>query len=218
MHIKEIFDGVYIIDNKLSTLNLVKGEKVYGEDLVNIEGKEYRLWNPNRSKLAAALSLGLKNFYIKKGSKVLYLGAATGTTCSHISDIVGREGIVFCVEISSIAMLKLVELCKKRENMIPILSDARITKNYDYVNNVDFIYEDVAARDQAAILKENAKMLKKGGYAYVAIKSQSISIVKQPREVYNEFIREVSDTFKLVEMIDISKFHKAHAFVVLKRL
>jgi len=94
----------------------------------------------------------------------------------------------------------------------------KITKNYDYINNVDFIYEDVAARDQAAILKENAKMLKKGGYAYVAIKSQSISIVKQPREVYNEFIREVSDTFKLVEMIDISKFHKAHAFVVLKRL
>ena len=78
---KEVFDGVVRVNGKLATVNLVQGEKVYGEELVKADGKEYRLWNPYRSKLAAAILKGMKHMQIKKGSKVLYLGAATGTTC-----------------------------------------------------------------------------------------------------------------------------------------
>lgn len=50
---------------------------------------EYRAWNPFRSKLAAAILGGIDQIHIKPGAKVLYLGAASGTTVSHVSDIVG---------------------------------------------------------------------------------------------------------------------------------
>ena len=42
---------------------------------------------PFRSKLAAAILGGVENIWMKPGSKVLYLGAASGTTVSHVSDI-----------------------------------------------------------------------------------------------------------------------------------
>ncbi|MGC9037168.1 MAG: fibrillarin-like rRNA/tRNA 2'-O-methyltransferase [Candidatus Micrarchaeia archaeon] len=218
MKIEEIFEGVYRIDGKLATLNLVPGTKVYGEELVNIEGKEYRLWNPYRSKLAAAIIKGMKNMKVRKGNAVLYLGAATGTTCSHVSDIVGKEGAVFCVEISERSMRDLVKVCEQRDNMLPILQDAMNVEAYEKeVGNCDIIYQDVSSRMQAEILLRNAKLLKSGGYAYVAIKSQSIDTGRKPEEVYKEFVSQVANVFDLVESIDISPYSLLHLFVVLKK-
>jgi fibrillarin-like pre-rRNA processing protein len=218
MKIEEIFEGVYRIDGKLATLNLVPGTKVYGEELVNIEGKEYRLWNPYRSKLAAAIIKGMKNMKVRKGNAVLYLGAATGTTCSHVSDIVGKEGAVFCVEISERSMRDLVKVCEQRDNMLPILQDAMNVEAYEKeVGNCDIIYQDVSSRMQAEILLRNAKLLKSGGYAYVAIKSQSIDTGRKPEEVYKEFVSQVANVFDLVEAIDISPYSLLHLFVVLKK-
>ncbi|MGD0511353.1 MAG: fibrillarin-like rRNA/tRNA 2'-O-methyltransferase, partial [Candidatus Micrarchaeaceae archaeon] len=71
MNLKEPFPGVYLIDNKLATINLVKGKKVYGEDLVSEGGKEYRLWNPYRSKLSAAILNGIKTVKVENGASVL---------------------------------------------------------------------------------------------------------------------------------------------------
>jgi len=87
------------------TRSFVPGESVYNEKRVSVTDKdnnkiEYRVWNPYRSKLAATIIGGVEDIYIKPGSKVLYLGAASGTTVSHVSDIVGKEGIVYAVEFS----------------------------------------------------------------------------------------------------------------------
>ncbi|CAH8391776.1 unnamed protein product [Eruca vesicaria subsp. sativa] len=94
--------GVFIAKGKeeaLVTKNLVPGEAVYNEKRISVQNEdgtktEYRVWNPFRSKLAAAILGGVDNIYIKPGAKVLYLGAASGTTVSHVSDLVGPARIV----------------------------------------------------------------------------------------------------------------------------
>ena len=219
MHqIKKIFDGVFLVDGKLATMNLDIGRDVYGEEIIENDGEEYRLWNPYRSKLGAAISKGIKRMEIKRGSRVLYLGAATGTTCSHVSDIIGEKGILYCVEISERNVRDLLRVCERRSNMLPIFNDARNVKGYgEDVGSADVIYQDIAARDQAEILLENCKLLKKGGYAYVAIKSQSIDVSRRPSEVYKEFLDKVSKRFSLLESIDIMPYDKMHLFVVLQK-
>lgn len=130
----ERFGGVYILrgkDDALLTKNLVPGESVYSEKRVSVDGKEpgdkteYRVWNPFRSKLAASIVGGIENIYMKPGSKVLYLGAASGTTVSHVADLVGPEGAVYAVEFSKRSGRDLVNMAKKRTNVIPIIEDAR---------------------------------------------------------------------------------------------
>ncbi len=218
MQFRQIFDGVYKIDNKLATKNLVRGNRVYDEELVDYEGEQYRLWNPYRSKLAAAIINGLKELHIKEGAKVLYLGAATGTTSSHVSDIVGGQGIVYCIEISERSMRDLLKACESRANMLPMLQDARNTEAYSSDTGIcDVLYQDIAAPDQADILLRNAELLKEGGYAYVAIKSQSIDVVKQPEMVFKEFLEAVSGKFKVAEKIDIAPYSKMHLFVALQK-
>lgn len=144
MDIEEKFQGLYIINDHIATENLNPTQKVYGEKLVDFEGKEYRIWDPRRSKLAAAVFNGLKRFPFNEDSKVLYLGASAGTTPSHISDIT-RNGMVYCVEFSPRMMRELVELCKLRKNMIPILGDATKPRSYlNLVEKVDVLYCDVA--------------------------------------------------------------------------
>jgi len=107
-------------EDALMTKNITVGESVYNEKRVSVpvEGSttekiEYRVWNPFRSKLAAAIVGGIENIYIKPGSKVLYLGAASGTTVSHVADLVGPEGVVYAVEFSKRSGRDLVNMAKK---------------------------------------------------------------------------------------------------------
>lgn len=219
MDVTEIFEGVYKIDGKLATKSITPGIRVYDEELKKIREIEYRLWNPYRSKLAAAIINGLSELNIKHNSSVLYLGAATGTTPSHVSDIVEKRGSVYCVEISKRSMRDLLNVCERRENMFPIFEDARKYENYSSdIGIVDVIYEDVAAPDQAKILLANSSMLKENGSAYVAIKSQSIDVSKDPKLVFEQFIEEISGKFKVAQRIKIEPFDKMHLFLHLKKL
>ena len=175
--IEEFFPGVFRVEGKLATENLAPGSRVYGERLVKVKKIEYRFWEPSRSKLGAALVRGLKNMPIQPGSRVLYLGAASGTTPSHVSDVVGESGIVFAVEFSPISMRDLLKVCEQRPNLLPLLQDARFPGKYEKVvgGNVDVVYEDVADPQQARIMIENAKVfLKKGGWGLLAVKARSV--------------------------------------------
>ena len=136
-------------EKNAATLNLAKGNNVYGEKLIKFEGEEYRLWDPFRSKLAAALKKGMKGMPIKNGGKVLYLGASTGTTVSHVSDIIGPSGIVFAIEPATRVARELIEnVASKRKNVFPILEDARKPQAYFAVyGKVDVVYCDIAQPD-----------------------------------------------------------------------
>lgn len=149
--------GVFISKSKedaLCTKNMVPGESVYGEKRVSVQNEdgtkvEYRVWNPFRSKLAAAVLGGVDNIWIAPGTRVLYLGAASGTTVSHVSDIVGPDGLVYAVEFSHRSGRDLVNMAKKRTNVIPIIEDARHPARYRMlVGMVDVIFSDVAQPDQ----------------------------------------------------------------------
>lgn len=221
---KHKFPGVYIVidddgSEKIATKNLVPGQKVYGERVIKWEGEEYRIWNPNRSKLGAAILNGLKNFPIKPGSTVLYLGIASGTTASHVSDIVGWEGKIFGIEFSPRVLRELVPLVEERRNIIPILGDA--TKPEEYralVTKVDVIFEDVAQPTQAKILIDNAKAyLKSGGYGMISVKSRSIDVTKEPEEVFREVEKELGEYFEVIERISLEPYEKDHALIVVRK-
>jgi fibrillarin-like pre-rRNA processing protein len=216
--VERIFDGVYRVDGKFATVNGARGTKVYDEDLIENEGSEYRTWNPYRSKLAAAMARGMKRMEIKEGSRVLYLGAATGTTSSHVSDIVGKKGIVFAVEISERSMRDLLRVCESRKNVLPMLNDARNVEAYaEDVGKADVIYQDIAAPDQDKILLRNAALLKEKGFAYVAVKSQSIDVAKDPKDVFREFTKSISVGFRVLESIGLEPFDRMHLFLVLQK-
>ena len=203
---------------RLATRNLTPGRTVYGERLITFKGIEYRIWDPYRSKLAAAILKGLKAVPIKPGNKVLYLGAASGTTASHVSDIVGENGHVYCVEFSARAIRELVNnVCAYRPNMSPILEDARLPERYSMlVEKVDNIYCDIAQPEQAKILADNADLyLKRGGEIMLAIKAQSIDVTKEPSEVYKREIETLKTrNFKIKEVIHLEPYDKAHAMIV----
>jgi fibrillarin-like pre-rRNA processing protein len=203
-----------------ATLNLTPGKTVYGEDLVKIEGREYRIWDPFRSKLAAALVKGLKELPLKQGSRVLYLGAASGTTASHVSDLVGPEGLVYCVEFSARPLRDLLISCSERKNMIPILADARHPETYRFlVGEVDVIYEDVAQPDQSDILLKNAEVyLKKGGYAMLALKARAVDVTAKPEEIYRREREKLERKMEILDFRTLEPFEKDHAFFLLRAL
>ncbi|MCX6773019.1 MAG: fibrillarin-like rRNA/tRNA 2'-O-methyltransferase [Candidatus Micrarchaeota archaeon] len=217
--VEENFPGVYIVGGKIATKNLVPGYRVYGEKIV-IEGNvEYRIWDLHRSKLAAAMHKGLKEMHIKPGSAVLYLGAASGTTASHISDIVGMDGIVYCVEFAQRSMRDLLAVCERHENMMPIMGDARQPQQYaEGIGEVDIIYQDVAQPDQDDIFIKNSQMfLKKGGWGMICIKSQSIDVSREPKKIFEEFVAKVGSEMEVHDQIDLTPYDLEHLFITGKR-
>ena len=221
------FSGIYCItfedgSERLATQNLVLGRAVYGERLVKQGNAEYRTWDPYRSKLAAAILKGLGTVPIQPGHRVLYLGAASGTTASHVSDIIGEEGYVYCVEFAARSIRELVDnVCTYRFNMSPIMADARLPEKYAaLVGKVDDIYCDVAQPEQAKILADNAdRFLKPQGWAMLAVKAQSIDVTKEPSDVYKEEIRILKSRFFGIEQtVHLEPFDKAHAMIVAQKI
>lgn len=211
---QEKFDGIFIHNGKVYTKNLVPGRRVYGEELLKFEGTEYRSWDPTRSKLSAAIVKGLDKIPIKAGSTVLYLGAATGTTPSHISDIVGENGIVYCIEFSERAMRDLIHVCNARGNMVPMLSDARMM-GYG-TEKADVVYCDIAQPDQTSVAIRNAnEYLKENGVLMLVIKSRSIDVVKSPRDVYQQEEEKLKEAgYKILDTRILDPYEKDHAFFV----
>ncbi len=207
-------EGVFKKNGRLYTINLCKGVKVYGESLKTIDGVEYRSWNPYRSKLAAAIIKGIKIENLNKNSKVLYLGAATGTTVSHISDIVSE---IYAVEYSAFAMKKLLELAKKRSNIIPILADANHPERYiTIVPKVDFLYQDISQRNQVDIFIENASIyLKSDGRGLLMVKTRSIDVALPPEKIVVEVEKQIKEHgFNVLQRKYLKPYEKDHAAIL----
>ena len=200
-----------------ATPNLVKGLTVYGEKLVKLNDEEYRIWDPFRSKLAAALKKGLKDFPLSHGDKILYLGASTGTTVSHVSDVVGNKGLVFAVEPSVRVARELIEnVASRRKNVIPIIEDARRPESYFSVfGNVDLVYCDIAQSDQTEIAIKNCNaFLKSEGIMLIIIKTRSIDVTMSPHSVVvmeSEKLRK--NNFQINQTINLDPFDKDHALI-----
>jgi fibrillarin-like pre-rRNA processing protein len=184
---------------RLATRNLTPGLKVYGERLFKFKYIEYRVWDAFRSKL--------------------YLGAASGTTPSHVSDIVGETGHVYCVEFAQRSIRDLVNnVAAYRSNISPLLEDARMPEKYAMFisGKVDSIYCDVAQPEQAKLLADNADVfLRPSGWVMLACKSQSIDVTMAPDAVYQQEARILSKRgFDVKEIVDLEPYDKAHAMIV----
>lgn len=211
--------GVFRQKGKLFTQNPAncKGLKIYNERLVSYNGREFRSWNPYRSKLAAAILNGLTSINFSPKEKILYLGAATGTTVSHLSDI-ATDGVVYAVENSPLAVKKLLEICKTRSNIVPILADANHPERYlSLVPQVDFIYQDISQRNQADIFIDNVKQfLKQKGKGILMIKAKSIDVAISPKKIYDAVTDKIKkQDINVRNLIDLSPFEKDHAAVVI---
>ncbi|WAR06047.1 FBRL-like protein [Mya arenaria] len=177
---------------------------------------EYRAWNPFRSKLAAAILGGVDQIHMGPGKKVLYLGAASGTTVSHVSDIVGPEGLVYAVEFSHRSGRDLINVAKKRTNIIPIIEDARHPHKYRMlVGMVDVIFADVAQPDQARIVAINAHhFLKNSGHVVMSIKANCVDSTAAPEAVFaGEVSKLKSEKIKPMEQLTLEPYERDHAVV-----
>lgn len=218
------YQGVFIARGKEDTIvtkNMVVGESVYGEKRISTEEGEtkieYRAWNPFRSKLAAAIVGGIENIHMKPGSKVLYLGAASGTTVSHVSDLVGPDGLVYAVEFSHRSGRDLINVAKKRPNIIPIIEDARHPHKYRMlVGMVDTIFADVAQPDQARIVAINAhNFLRNQGHVVISIKANCIDSTAESEAVFaGEVSKLKSEKIKPLEQLTLEPYERDHAVVV----
>ena len=203
---------------RLYTISLHPGKRVYGERLMTVSGTEYREWDPRRSKLSAYITNGGRRFPFTSGSRVLYLGASSGTTPSHVADIC-PEGKVYCVEFAQRMFRELVGTCDTRPNMMPILGDATKPEEYRmFTDKVDVVYQDVAQKRQAEILCNNMDAFD-AEYGMVAVKARSEDVTASPESVF-EMSREtiVSRGYRVIDIRRLDPHEKDHAMVVVERI
>ncbi|VVB64742.1 Fibrillarin-like rRNA/tRNA 2'-O-methyltransferase [uncultured archaeon] len=214
-----ILPGVRYVDvvghKRIATVTTTS-KSVYGERIIH----GLRIWDPYRSKLAALLlkSRSPLPIVLSINSIVLYLGASTGTTVSHVSDIV-RDGLVYAVEVSPRSMRQLLPLAESRRNIIPILGDAARPESYSrLVEPVDLVYQDVAQRNQADIATLNsARYLKTGGILVLMIKTRSIDSTAAPEEIRGSEIERLLG-LEVQSVTDLLPYHHDHWAVVAKKV
>lgn len=210
-------DTVFSDRGRLFTLSADPGNRVYGERLVSKDGKEYREWSPRRSKLSAYLTNNGREFPFRKDSRVLYLGASSGTTPSHVSDIVS-EGKVFCVEFAPRMFRELVKTCDRRPNMMPILADATNPSEYQFaVDGIDIVYADVAQKNQAGIIADNMEMFG-ARTGMVAIKARSEDVTSAPAAVFRMSEETLKKRgYRILDSRSLEPFEDSHQMIVFRK-
>jgi fibrillarin-like pre-rRNA processing protein len=213
--IKEILNNTFIVEHRDSSFLATKSRypPFYGEKKIG----DYREWKAYRSKLAAVILNGYTPS-IKKDAVMLYLGVASGTTASHLSDILD-SGIIYAVEYSATPFKKFLELAEERENIIPLLEDASKPENYSgIVEPVDFIYQDISQKNQIEIFSTNADLfLRDGGEGIIMVKARSIDSTSEPSEVFNFVLSELEKFFDILKHGGLEPFHKDHIFVHVRK-
>ncbi len=209
MGAQEKFPGVFLVNGKLA---VKANHSLFGE----IIEKGYRFWDPNRSKLGAALMKGLRELPIKPSTSVLYLGAAHGFTTSFISDIVGSAGIIYAVEFSERCFKELLPIAEKLKNVVPIKGDARMPETYSWIEKVDVVYCDIADPQQTEVALRNCSaFLKPAGYLMLAIKTQSIDVTAQPAAVAKSEAEKLRKAgFDVLEILNLEPFEEKHYFIL----
>ena len=215
----EVYESEKGRRKQLYTINLVSGQNVYGERLIDENGIEYREWDASKSKLAASILKGSQNIGIRKNDAILYLGSASGTTVSHVSDIVGSEGFIFAVDIAPRVMRDLIFLCYQRKNIAPVLADSnKIDALKERISAVDVIYQDVAQKNQVEIFLKNVDLfLKEDGYALLALKARSIDVTKQPKQIFKEVREKLEKNLTIVDYRELEPFQKDHCMFICKK-
>ena len=171
-----------------------------------------RVWDPFRSKLAALYHEG-KGVEITSDTRVLYLGAANGTTVSHVADY---ADVVYAVEFAPRPMQDLLEVARRRKNIVPIMADATRPEQYaPLVETVDLVYQDVAQPEQAMIAIRNSAFLKPDGKMILMLKTRSVDVRKEPAVVFEETLNAlVSAGFVMQESLWLLPYHQDHAAIV----
>jgi fibrillarin-like pre-rRNA processing protein len=206
------------LDSKPYTRNLVPNESTYWEVQRKIGGIEYRYWNPEKSKLSAFLVRGGQVFPFVMDSTVLYLGAASGTTVGHVSDIC-PDGRIFAVEVAKNPFRELLALAEKRPNVVPILEDANHPEIYSrLVGQVDILYQDISQRNQTEIFIRNASMLGTGGTGYLMVKARCIDVSAPPEGIFDDSRSGLEHAgFRILETIRLEPHEKDHMAIVVEK-
>lgn len=185
-----------------------RGEPVYGEQTSD----GWREWSAGRSKVAGMLERGM-DLALSPETRVLYLGAASGTTVSHLADIVD---VVYAVEFAPRPMRELVELAETRSNVIPLLKDAREPDTYAHIveSAVDLIVQDVATRDQAAVARVNRQFLAPDGQLALAIKARSADVTAAPDSTFEHVVAALDPMYTITERVSLEPEHLDHEAII----
>jgi fibrillarin-like pre-rRNA processing protein len=194
------FDGV----SRLAT----RGAPVYGEPT---DG-EWRVWDAGRSKLGATVEAGLDTGLVG-GDRVLYLGAASGTTVSHVADFAGPT---YAVEFAPRPARDLVEVAERRPRLFPLLKDARRPETYAHIveSDLDAVIQDVATRDQAEVALRNQRFLARDGRLILAIKARSEDVTAAPGDVFEDVLDSLREGYEVLETVRLDPTHDSHLAVV----
>ncbi|PSG99921.1 MAG: fibrillarin [Nanohaloarchaea archaeon SW_4_43_9] len=213
---EEIQPGIFRKNSSIYT-EADSGESVYGEKFITENNQKYRKWDPNRSKAGAAVMKDV-NLGIKRDSEILYLGAASGTTVSHFSDTV-TEGFIYAVEYSETVIRDLLEVAEDRENIAPILGNARKPQNYsEIVEKCDIVFQDISQSDQAEIFTRNCeKYMKEDGTGLLAVKAKSISTSEEPEKIFDDVREKIEEYFEILAETTLEPYEKDHLLLKLKK-
>ena len=215
---KFLNDNIKSIKGRIYTRS-PNSKSVYGEKIMRFNGESYRMWDPKRSKLSAAIYNGFSGTPVLEDSTVLYLGASFGTTVSHISDII-PDGQIFPVEFSPEPFSGLLKLAEERSNIYPILENARNPERYSFFleRDPEIIYQDISQRDQLGILFNNLDEFPQWQYTIFVLKATSIDSSIKSQEVLDQILLKIKGrkTITVISVTDISNFHRGHYLILME--
>ena len=205
---------------KLATLNNAGINEAYNEKLTEINGKQYNVWNPYTSKLAAAIVNGMEIFPILEKTKVLYLNTTIEKTLSHISDIIGMNGKIFVVrDMVENSKNFLEKVRNNRVNIFSITRENGVPARFSSTEMVNVVYVDITQHNETEVAIQNCKnYLRNGGFLMLVVPTKKIDFINNPSKQNLEEMQKLQSSFEIIQQINLTDFFKEYSMIIAKYL
>ena len=205
---------------KLATLNNAGINEAYNEKLTEINGKQYNVWNPYTSKLAAAIVNGMEIFPILEKTKVLYLNTTIEKTLSHISDIIGMNGKIFVVrDMVENSKNFLEKVRNNRVNIFSITREKGVPARFSSTEMVNVVYVDITQHNETEVAIQNCKnYLRNGGFLMLVVPTKKIDFINNPSKQNLEEMQKLQSSFEIIQQINLTDFFKEYSMIIAKYL
>ena len=205
---------------KLATLNNAGINEAYNEKLTEINGKQYNVWNPYTSKLAAAIVNGMEIFPILEKTKVLYLNTTIEKTLSHISDIIGMNGKIFVVrDMVENSKNFLEKVRNNRVNIFSITREKGVPARFSSTEMVNVVYVDITQHNETEVAIQNCKnYLRNGGFLMLVVPTKKIDFINNPSKQNLEEMQKLQSSFEITQQVNLTDFFKEHSMIIAKYL
>jgi hypothetical protein len=155
----------------------------------------FRIWNPFKNTLSAAVACGLELIPINRNTSLLCMGDLEPNSYLNLLDLVENKQKIFCLTKTTSSIFQ-----QKNLFQFDNLNEALTKFSVIYIDNYEYSYESIQSITKS--------FLNSGGYLLITLLKSSIN--------FDDIFKKLTHDFQIIQEVNIESYFRNTSLLLCK--